>query len=405
MAITRFLEREHEISAQEEVTYATDPGAAAAGDSFKHQTGLDAVKRVIARYDRDKDRDYAQASVISTQKGRESTTVKVSGDLIPSGNATTPTVPDMDKLFKAIFGSLHTCTAHTTTTTGSSGVALNLTAGGVAAAGIQVGDLIAIDVDAATGYEVRQVAALPGGDVVTMDRALTANPLTGRTVKTGTTFKLLNTTIISLYLKRWIGGAGYRLAVPGVIFSDMQINVDTAAATPVAKVAFTGKGGAEVTHIEARPTFTFTGAPLVPEKTVVWFDSGAAPRKMYLAGAAALKVDNGVDLRDSESRSLNPTGTMRTGNSSRYNCDLSLGMLLTTGDEDSTALYATLQSLGSLDVLVQLGKTAGQIVAFRCPKWIPEGSLMARDGEAAITLGGGRVYGTAGDDEVTLAFI
>ncbi len=404
MAITRFLEREHEISAQEEVTYATDPGAAAAGDSFKHQTGLDAVKRVIARYDRDKDRDYQQASVLSTQKGRESTTVKISGDLIPSGNATTPTVPDMDKLYKAIFGSLHTATAHTTTAAGSSGVTLNLATGGGAASGSQIGDLIAIDVDAANGYEVRQIVNL-AGDVVTMDRKLTADPAAGRTVKVGTTFKLSNTTLISLYLKRWIGGAGYRLAVPGVVLSDMQISVDTAAATPVAKVAFTGKGSAELVHAEARPTFTFLGAPLVPEKTVVWFDAGATPRKLYLAGPAQLKVDNGMDLRDSESRSLNPTGTMRTGNGSRYNVDLSLGMLLTTGDEDTAAVYASLQSLGSLDVLVQFGKTAGSIVAFRCPKWIPEGSLGAREGEAAITLGGGRVYGTAGDDEVVLAFI
>ncbi len=404
MAITRFLEREHEFSAQEEVTYLTDPGAAAAGDSFKHQTGLDAIKRVIARYDRDKDRDYAQASVLSTQKGRESTTIKITGDLIPSGNATTPTVPDMDKLFKAIFGALHTATAHTTTTAGSSGVTLNLTAGGGAASGLQIGDLFAVDVSTAVGYEVRQVVNIVT-DTVTVDRKFTADPAAGRIVKVGTTFKLSNATLISLYLKRWIGGAGYRLAVPGVILSDMQLTVDTAAATPVAKIAFTGKGSAELVHSEARPTFTFTGAPLVPEQTTVWFDSGITPRKLYLAGSAALKVDNGMDLRDSESRSLNPTGTMRTGNSSRYNCDLSLGMLLTTGDEDTSAVYASLQSLGSLDVLVQLGKTAGQIVAFRCPKWIPEGSLGARDGEAAITFGGGRVYGSVGDDEVVLGFI
>src|SRR4030042_2935010 len=126
MAITRFLEREHEISAQEEATYATDPGAAAVTDSFKHQTGMDAVKRSIARYDRNQDRDFAQASVISTQKGRESTTVKITGDVIPSGNATTPTIPDMDKLYKAVFGTLHTATAHTVTVAGSAGVTLNI---------------------------------------------------------------------------------------------------------------------------------------------------------------------------------------------------------------------------------------------------------------------------------------
>ncbi len=404
MAITRFLDREHEISLQEEVTYATDPGAAAAGDSFKHTTNLDAIKRVIARYDRNQDRDYAQASVLSTQKGRESSTVKIAADLIPSGNATTPTVPDLDKAFKAVFGSVHTATAHTTTAAGSSGVTLNLTSGGWTASGLADGDLFAVDVDATFGYEVRQ-AVSHVTDAVTMDRALSANPAISRTVKVGSTFRLLNSAAISLYLKRWIGGAGYRLSVPGVILTDCDLTCDSAQATPVAKVAFSGKGGAEVTHAEARPTFTFAGVPLVPSMIPVWLDAGATPRKLYLAGPAALKINNGLDLRDTESRSLVPTGVKRTGNNSRYNVDLSLGMLLTTGDEDTTAIYASIQSLGSLDVLVQLGKTAGSIVAFRCAKWIPEGTLSGRDGEAGITLGGGKVYGTAGDDEVVLAFI
>jgi len=131
MAIDRILEREHEIAVQEEVTYGTDPGAVAAGDFFKAQLAPDAVQRAIARADRDQDRDFAQASVLSTQKGRESATITIPGDVIPSGNGTTPTEPDMDLLFKAVFGSKHKATAHTTTAAGSAGVSLNLTAGGV----------------------------------------------------------------------------------------------------------------------------------------------------------------------------------------------------------------------------------------------------------------------------------
>jgi hypothetical protein len=310
----------------------------------------------------------------------------------------------MDKAFKAIFGFLHTATAHTTTAAGSTGVTLNLTAGGGAASGLAIGDMLAVDVSAAVGYEVRQVVNVVT-DVITVDRGFTTDPAISRTVKVGTTFKLLNTSIISLYMKRWIAAAGYRLAVPGVVLSDMELSVDSAQATPVAKVSFSGKGAAELAHVEARPTFTFTGLPLAPQKITAWFDTGATPRKLFLAGAAALKVNNGLDLRDNESRSLNPTGAKRTANSSRYNVDLSLGMLLTTGDEDTTALYATAQAMTGLDVLVQLNNQAGMIVAFRCPKWIPEGTLGAREGEAGITLGGGRAYGTVGDDEVTLAFI
>lgn len=408
MAITRFLEREHEMSLQAEVTYALDPGAAAAGDSFKHQTGVEAVKRVIARVDRDEDRDYAQASVNTTQKGRESSTIKIVADLIPSGNGTTPTEPDLQVAIKAVMGAEHKATAHTATVAGSAGTNLKLAVGGVAASGVVAGDMIAVDVSTAVGYEVRQVTALVGGgtpDDVTLDRALTTDPAAARTVKVGTTYKLLNSAYPSLYLKRWIGGAGYRLAVPGVILSSMDITVDTAAATPLARLSFDGKGGAEITHAEARPTFTFLGVPLVPEQSIVWLDSGATPRKLYLAGPGALKINNGLELRANEGRSLSPTGVKRTGNNSRYNVDLSLGMLLTTGDEDTTAIYASLQALGSLDVLLQLGKTAGAIFALRCPKWIPDGNLVERAGEVGITFGGGRAYGPTNDDEVTIAFL
>lgn len=404
MPINRILEREHEISVQEESAYGVDPGAAAAGDSFKHQSGVDAVKRVIARYDRDQDRDYQQASVISTQKGRESSTIQIAGDLIPSGNAATPTEPDMRRLWKALFGSSHKGTAHTTTGAGSTTTSITVTTGGVAAAGLQIGDMFAVDVDATIGIEVRQATNI-AGDVVTPDRAFSGAPAAGRAVKVGTTYRLSQSAMLSLYLKRWLGGATLRFAVPGVIISDGEVTVDTAQATPVAKVQFSGRGAAELPHTEARPTFTFNGAPLVPTQSVLWFDSGATPRKMFLAGAASLKVNNGLELRESESRSLAPTGVKRTGNGSRYNVSLSLGMLLTTGDEDVSALIATVQSLGSLDVLLQLGKTAGSIFALRCPKWIPEAELGGRDGEVGVTLGGGRCYGTNGDDEVTVAFL
>jgi hypothetical protein len=408
VAINRMLTREHEISAQEEAAYATDPGAAAAGDSFKHQSGLDAVKRVIARVDRDQDKDYQSASVITTQKGRESTTVQIQGDLIPSGNATTPTVPDMDKFWKALLGQVHTATAHTVTVAGSLGTNLKLAVGGVAATGVQAGDMIAVDVDSTYGYEVRQVTALVGGgtpDDVTLDRALSANPAVGRTVKLGTTFKLLHTSALSLYLKRWLAGATLRYAAPGVIINEGEVSIDTAQATPVAKVRFSGRGGAETTHAEARPTFTFTGAPLVPSQSIVWLDAGATPRKLVPSGPISLKINNGLELRENTGASLVPTGVKRTGNNSRYNVSLSIGMLLTTGDEDVSAIVASVQSLTAQDVLVQLGKTAGSIFAFRCPKWIPDADGGDRDGEMAVTLGGGRCYGTSGDDEVTVAFI
>src|SRR5258706_15479891 len=142
MPVNRILEREHEISIQPEVTYGLDPGATAGTNFFKHTTPPDAVQRVIARYDPDQDNDYQQASVLSTQKGRESTTIKIEADLIPSGVTGTPTAPDIRQLIKACLGQEHVATAPTVTAAWSAGTDIVLTPGVVAASGVAVGDFV-----------------------------------------------------------------------------------------------------------------------------------------------------------------------------------------------------------------------------------------------------------------------
>jgi len=80
-----FLSRDHEIWAQLETVFGTSPGALAGTDALKHLQGA-MIERVLARYDRNKDRDNAQASVITTHKGRESSKWALPADLIPSNN-------------------------------------------------------------------------------------------------------------------------------------------------------------------------------------------------------------------------------------------------------------------------------------------------------------------------------
>ena len=70
--------------------------------------------------------------MLEIQTGRKHTEISVSCDLIPSGVTGTPTAPDIDLLLKAIFGSVQTSVAHTTTMSGA-GTSLVLTAGGGAA--------------------------------------------------------------------------------------------------------------------------------------------------------------------------------------------------------------------------------------------------------------------------------
>ena len=75
-----FSSRQWELFAQLESAYGTSPGALAGTDAFKCRT-QSPFKRVIARYDRDKDQGN-EASVLSTQKGKEHSTFEVSSDVI-----------------------------------------------------------------------------------------------------------------------------------------------------------------------------------------------------------------------------------------------------------------------------------------------------------------------------------
>lgn len=402
MATNRILEREHEVGVQVESTYGTDPGAVSAGDIFKCSLAADAIGYRISRYDRDQDRDYQQPSVLSTQAGRKMTEVSIAGDVIPSGNSSTPTPPDMWPLFKHLFGTETTATAHTTTTAGSSGTSLVLTAGGGASSGIAAGDMIAVDVDATYGYEVRQVVSI-STDTVTMDRALSTDPATGRTVKVGTTYAFSASALpgLSLYLKRFLGGTVRRTAVPGLILPQMELSIDFAADSPIGKVNWTGMGKAEVAHADSRPTPTTAGQPLAPTKGYAYF----ATTKLCLAGSLSLSVNNGMELRQNESCSLEPTGVKLTGNNSRYMVEMAMQMLATTGDTDTYAIYDAVKAFTTQDVIVQLGVTPGYIVAWRCPAYLPEVDESATDGEVSLSFSGGRCYGSAGDDDVTLAFI
>ena len=394
-----YLTREVEIAVQEEATYGTSPGAVAGTDMFK-QTSRLMLSPKRARYYRDQDADYQQASVLSpAQKGRESTDVKIDMDAVPSG-LSTPTEPDIDVLLKTHFGFKHKATAHTTTTAGSTTTSIVLTAGGGAASGVAIGDLIAIDVDAALGYEVRRVTNV-ATDTLTVTPALGAAPATGRTVKLGTTYKFLNTATLSLYLSQWIGGAGVRHSVPGVIITDMEASCAFDNETPMPKFSFAGRGMKEVTHAVARPTPTTAGQPLVLTQGKAWV--GAIK---VCPITASLKSNNGIELRENLCSSLEPAGVKRTGNNSRYSVEATIETMLTTGTPDTAAMYESAKSSDAtpLEITVQWGIVPGTSVAFVMPKFVCDPERTELSGEFGVKFSG-KALGTTGDDELFLAFI
>jgi hypothetical protein len=391
-----FLAREYELAVQREATYGASPGALAGADFFKH-TSLPLVGREIERYYRDRDRDNGQASVLSVQKGREKSKLSIEADLIPSGNATTPTEPDVDLLIESGFGSKHKATAHTVTIAGSVGVALNVAVGGGAASGLAAKDFIAVDVDGLGGYEVRQVVSV-AGDVITIDRAFTTDPAAARTVKVGTTYKLLSTALLSCYLWRF-NNDNLRYAVPGVCIQELEIALNYAEGTPVGKIKFSAEGRQQVTASTTRPTPATAGQPLVPTVGKLWI--GAVKLNMI---NAAFTLNNGIELRSRESDALTPNGLKRTGNNSRYSCKQTIEFYAFDTAPNTKTYYDAAPSLGGLDVLVQHGVTPGSIVAWRTPHYVPDIEETEQEGEIGYKLDG-RALGTINEDEIFLGFI
>jgi hypothetical protein len=292
-----FSSRQHELFAQLEAAYGTSPGALAGTDAFKARAAFP-WKRVVARYDRDKDQGN-EASVLSTQKGKEHSTYQVASDVIPSGNAATPTAPDMDPFFEAHLGLKHTATAHTTLAAASTTTLLKFTPGGGVASGVQVGDLIAVDVSAAFGVEVRQVTIVATDDI-TVDRALSAAPAAARAVYVGTTYRLSAAQLKTLHLWGYLDGDNFRHKTGGNSVKSMDLSCDFSSQTPVAEVTFSGEGKAVESHATARPTAVTAGEPLIPSEGKVWVGASAA----LCAVKVGLKSDNALELRQNESCTL-----------------------------------------------------------------------------------------------------
>lgn len=393
-----FLLNENELAVAKEVSYGTEPGGGpgpVAGDFFKHTSSHVGIVAVQEAEPNDRERDGASASVKTQFRGRKMTNVSIETDLIPSGNGSTPTAPDIDVLLEALMGAKTTATANSTTTTGSTTTVLELTTGGAAAMGIVVGDLIGVNVSSTYGIEVREVTDITG-DAVTVDRALSAAPASGRAVIGGTTYRFDHEQLISVYLWLFGSGTGYRHAVPGVCIQDLALALAFTQAVPRASLTFTGMGKFEVEHTRSRPTPTTAGTPLAPIVGSAWL--GATKACML---ATNLRVNNGVTLRNNESCTLEPSGLRRTENNARFLVEQSLDVYLT---DTNLSLYTDGRTLTAIDSLVQLGDTAGQMMAWRCKNWQPRSERFEQETEMGLRLTG-RAFGTAGDDEIVIAYL
>jgi hypothetical protein len=378
---------------QEESAYNVEPDVVAAGDAALTRT-IQPFKRSKARLDRDKDLDRS-ASTFSTQGGREKSEFTYENAVIPAGVTATPTAPDYFVLPKTHFGAQTIHAAHSTTTTGSAGTALNLATGGVAAMGLVVGDIIFVNVSAAVGIEARQVRALPGSDVVTMCRALTADPATGRAVYGTVNWKYSQNSLLSFRGYQYLNGDFHRQACGGINPSQFQLSGDWSSETTEIQEKYSGPGAQLAPYATTIPTPSLlaTAFPLTTNQGFAWLGSAKVCINKF-----QLTANNGIVLIENGSCGEFPTGLKRTGNDGKYDVQLSIDYTL-----DAEAHFDAADALTPIDVIVQLGNQLGSMAAFVCRRWIPD----ADRGDIAGLFGdmlAGRCYATVGTEGSELVY-
>jgi hypothetical protein len=380
---------------QEESAFNVEPDAVAAGDAALTRTVMP-FKRTVARLKRTKDLDRS-ASTYLVQKGREKSEFSFENAVLPSGVTAAPSAPDNFVLPKTHFGTTSAHAAHSTTTTGSAGVALNLTTGGVAAMGLVVGDIIFVNVSAAVGIEARQVRALPGSDVVTMCRALTADPATGRAVYGGVQYKYSRTSLLSFHGYQYVDGDNHREACGGINPMKYELSADFSGDTTEVQEKYTGEGAQLYPYTTAMPspTLAANATPLVTQQGKVWLGANKT-----CVNKVALSADNGIALIENGSCGAFPTGLKRTNNDGKFDVQLGIDYTL-----EAQTHFDAADSLAEIDVLVQLGDELGHMVAFVCRRWVPNADRGDLDGLFADMLSGDclATVGTEGS-EMVLAY-
>ncbi len=378
---------------QEESSYNVEPDAVAAGDAALTRT-VQPFVREKARSDRDSDLDRS-ASTFTTQGGREKSAFTYENAVLPAGVTATPTAPDYFVLPKTHFGSQSIHSAHSTTTSGSTGTALNLATGGVAAMGLAVGDIILVNVSSAVGIEARQVRALPGSDVVTMCRALTADPASGRAVYGTVNWKYSQSNLLSFRGYQYIDGDNHRQACGGINPNVFELSGDWSGDTTEIQEKYTGPGAQLAPYSTSMPTPSIlaTALPLVTNQGLVWLGSSKACVNKF-----QLTANNGIELIENGSCGEFPTGLKRTGNNGKYDVQLGIDYTL-----ESQTHFDAADALTAIDTIVQLGNQLGSIAVFVCRKWIPN----ADRGDIAGLFGdmlSGRCYATAGSEGSELVY-
>lgn len=376
--------RLEQLYAKIEATYAAQPTFTAT-DAFRH---LDAELGINIR-----NRTNAPDRLLTPDQRRRTThKTTASWDLKnalmwPSG--TLGTAPEHSLFLEHGLGTKTLGTATTTVSASPSPTTTGFTV--ASPTGIAVGTMIAVNL-AGVGIEVRMVTGLSTA-AVTVNQAFSAAPTSGDTVKTGVQYTPASNLASSFALGSYIttNGTLFSRQLNGCVVEKLGFQFD-ANSEPM----FSASGPAcdQTRPAQAQPGgFTTVGTGIPTGLTGALRVSAAA----YPFLKAGINIQNSMKVRNAEYGLAKANGFYRSG---RRSVDVSIDAYV----EDPAVLYALGESSVTAPILIQTGNTSGQIIAVYMPAVefeIP--TTPSGDGELTWSFKG-TALGTAGNDEIYVAY-
>ncbi len=265
------------------------------------------------------------------------------------------TLPEVDPILEAAFGSVVSVTLATTVEASPSPTATGAT---VASAGaLAVGDAVAIEVTGQTdpiGPFIRILTAV-ATNALTWSPALPAAPATGDDVKGGITYKLTTDLAISLTIAHYLD-ANRKRALLGAAIDSLTLTFD---GNEEPRVAAAGPAAEQITAAVAALPAAFTkvgGNPPSGLDGQVLVDG-----TKYLIKSFEASITNALMIRNQELGVNKGTEVYRQGRRE-------ITMALEAFAETEATLYDKAEAGTNVTILHQTGFTEGNIVVVYAPR-------------------------------------
>ncbi len=266
--------------------------------------------------------------------------------------------------------------------------------------GLSVGDAIGF------GGEIRFVTSVVDTQTVDINCSYTIQPSPGSAIGATVSYGLgKNLKSVSLF-DYWSPDAALQRIVSGAVVDRLKVDVNgdlhemefRGHAADLLDTASFSPGIGQLSEYPMEPTLgEFLESPVPGHLGQAWLGTG--PIQVFTVTEASILVENNVDMRNREFGSLTPRGF--AAGKRAVSIQLSL---YGQDDEVTTALYSAAKNREPVEVMLQLGEQAGQIMGIYMRKVIPSiPEFDDRETRLQWKFDGCLSYG-ANDDEMYIAF-